>query len=158
MRFFTRRSFAMFLLILGAVAVIFYIGWILFFSFDRCDSQGCFDSHLESCSRAKFIGGNKMIFEYSILGKKSGSCSVKVKLLQGDLSNQESLRLKGKEMVCSVPLGVVMIPGADLSSCHGYLKEEWQDLIIKKLHRYIVQNVGRINLDELDIPNKNYTI
>ena len=46
----------------------------------------------------------------------------------------------------------IMNPESDIGSCHGPLKEGLQDLIIQKLHSYLVQNLGRINLEVLDLP------
>jgi hypothetical protein len=72
-------------------------------------------------------------------------------LLQGELSNQDSVRLEGQEMTCFLPKGVVMIPESDIGRCHGLLKEGLQDLVIEKLHAYLVQNLGQINLEMIDV-------
>jgi hypothetical protein len=74
-------------------------------------------------------------------------------LLQGELNNQDSVKLEGNKMECKLPRGVVMIPESDIGNCHGLLKEGLQDLVIQKLHTYLVQNLGRINLELVDIPN-----
>ena len=86
-----------------------------------------------------------MTFEYKILLKDGDDCVVKVKLLRGDLSNQDSLALQSKSMKCNLPFGFVVAPEDDISKCHGLLKEGLQDLIIKKMHTYIVQNLEEIN-------------
>jgi hypothetical protein len=130
-----------------AVAVL-----LLLFGYNKCDSWECFNSGLEKCDRTKFIGGTKMIFEYSIRGPQNGGCEVGVFLLQGELNNKDSLKLENTGMDCVLPKGVVMIPESDISNCHGLLKEGLQDLIIKKLHTYLVQNLGRLNLELLDVP------
>ena len=117
---------------------------------EACDSWECFNDNLKSCERTTFIGGDDMIFEYEILGEFNSHCQVDVKLLQANLGVQESLSLEDKAMVCDVPLGVVILPGSDIGSCHGLLKEALQDQIIEKLYSYVVSNVGQISLEVLD--------
>jgi hypothetical protein len=53
-------------------------------------------------------------------------------------------------MECGFPKGVVVYPEQDIAQCHGLLKEEMQGIIIKKLHTYIVDNLGEIE-QELDV-------
>ena len=48
-------------------------------------------------------------------------------------------------MTCYMPRGIVMQPESDLNECHGLLKESLQDIIIERLHTYIVQNIGQIS-------------
>ena len=145
---FTLRWFVV--LIILALAV--YLVWFLFFSYKDCDNWDCFNSRLEDCKRTTFIGGTTLVFDYTIEGKDDGFCVVDVKLLQGEVSERESKNLEGQEMKCSLPLGLVMIPESDILNCHGILKEGLQDLIIKKLHAYLVQNLGKINLEVSDAP------
>ncbi len=138
--------------ILIVLAVIIYIGWFFFFSTKECFSWDCFSNRLEDCSQTNFIGGTKMIFEYRIRGKSGEFCEVDVELLQGELNNQDSIKLENKKMNCMLPLGVRMIPESDIGNCHGLLKEGLQDIIIKRLHTYLVENIGQINLEVLDVP------
>ena len=138
--------------ILIVIAVVIYIGWFFFFSAKECTSWDCFNNRLEECSRTNFIGGTKMIFEYNILKKSGDSCKIDVELLQGELNNQESIKLEGQKMTCTLPLGVRMIPESDISNCHGLLKEGLQDIIIKRLYNNLVENIGQINLEVLDVP------
>ncbi|MBT3398287.1 hypothetical protein HOA55_05495 [archaeon] len=137
-------------ILLIAVAVVIWLVWFFFFGFDSCESWECFNDHLEECSKARFIGGSRMIFDYTIYGDSGDSCEVGVELLQGELDNQDSIKMEGHKMKCNLPLGVVMIPESNIGACHGLLKEGLQDLIIEQMHTYIVQNLGRINLDLLD--------
>lgn len=139
-----------FSIIAGAILVLVIILLVIFYS-HGCENQTCFEDYLKSCRKASYISIGKMTFEYSILGESKGICNVNVKLLQGDLNNQDSLKLEKKEMVCSLPLGVVAAPEADMSKCSGPLKEGLQDLIIGKLYAYIVQNFGKINAELLKV-------
>ena len=129
--------------------------WTFFFSYKECDNWNCFNENLERCNRAKFIGEKDMIFEYIIHGNSGSDCEVEVELLQGELDDQDSIKLERQKMTCMLPKGVIMIPESDIGNCHGTLKEGLQDLIIKKLYTYLVQNIGKINLEVLDIPNLN---
>ena len=88
----------------------------------------------------------------SIKGEEDKGCEVVVKLLQGDLNNADSEKLEGYDMSCVLPLGVVMDPESDISNCHGLLKEGLQELIINKMYNYLVQNLGRLNLEMVEIP------
>lgn len=133
------------------IAIVWF-GWSVFFNYENCKDNACFDSNLKDCSKARFIGGDDMIFEYVIKGERGGECEVVVTLLQGELNNAESVRLENKAMTCFLPLGVVVAPESDISVCHGALKEGLQELIIKKLHTYLVKNLGRLNLELVDIP------
>ncbi|MCK4997587.1 hypothetical protein KAS08_04745 [Candidatus Pacearchaeota archaeon] len=135
---------------LGIVIIVVAV-LLLSLGYNECDSWECFNSGLERCSRTKFIGGTKMIFEYTIKGSKGEECEVGVQLLQGELNNKDSLKLEGNKMICMLPKGVVMIPESNIGNCHGLLKEGLQDLIIRKLHTYLVQNLGRLNLEILEV-------
>ena len=102
----------------------------------------------------KFIGGTDMIFEYAIKGASDGECEVELELLVGELNNQDSIKLERQKMTCMLPKNVVMIPESNIGNCHGLLKEGLQDLIIKKLHVYLVQNLGQINLEMIGLPEE----
>lgn len=142
--------------VLVLLAIIVWGVWFVFFSYSQCDNWDCFNNKLVDCDRVKFIGeSNKMIFEYTILGVSDDSCKVNVQLLQGELNNQDSLKLEMHEMTCYLPRGVVMIPESDIGMCTGLLKEGLQDLVIKKLHSYLVKNLGKLNLEMIDLPEVN---
>lgn len=126
--------------------------WYLFFSYEKCADKICFEENLKDCSKAKFVSGDSMIFNYIIRGDSGDDCEVDVKLLQGELNNADSAKLEGQTMTCMLPLGAVVVPESDISVCHGLLKEGLQDLVIRKLHTYLVQNLGRLNLEMADIP------
>ena len=134
------------------VVIVLYLAWLFFTGYVECEDRECFNANLVPCIKTKYLGGDSMIYEYIILGKNKNLCEVQVTLVQGELSNQDSKALEGKTMVCNLPLGVVMNPESSIENCHGPLKEGLQDLIIQKLHTYIVQNLGRINLEVLDLP------
>jgi hypothetical protein len=135
------------------LAVIVWGVWFIYFSYATCETWDCFNGKLARCEKARFIGGDEMIFEYIIKGTSGETCEVSVQLLQGELNNQDSMKLEKQKMTCYLPSGVVMIPESDIGKCTGLLKEGLQDLVIKKLHTYLVQNLGKLNLEILD-PNE----
>ena len=141
-----RRILVASLVIVFAVLAIALL-WYTQLYFKQCGDAACFSEELAKCNHAKFVNFGNMTFEYKILGEEGGSCQINVRFLNGDISNQEMIALDKKEMVCSLPLGVVASPDSDTANCHGLLKEELQDLIIANLHRYIVQNLGKINIE-----------
>ena len=134
------------------VVVLFVAVWFLLFSYGGCEDWGCFNENLRACDRVRFVGGTDMIFEYTIRGSSGGECEVGVELLMGELNNQDSIKLEHQEMTCMLPGEIVMIPESNIGNCHGLLKEGLQDLVIKKLHTYLVQNLGQINLELVDVP------
>jgi hypothetical protein len=139
-----------------AFVVLVAVGWgvwFLFFSYEDCSDWYCFSDGLADCDRVKFIGGTDMIFEYVINGGFGDECKVGVTLLRDRLNNQGSVDLEGLSMVCVLPKGVVMVPENDMALCHGLLKEGLQDLIIEKLHVYVVKNLGQLNLEIADLPD-----
>ena len=139
-----RRGWQISIIIILLVLIAAFV-WFNFFYYRNCENKTCFDDYLIDCKQAKFASFGNMSFEYTILGKSDENCNVRVNLIKGDLNNQDSLKLEGKEMVCSLPLRTIVQPEADISLCHGLLKEGLQDLIIQKLHNYLVQNLGKIN-------------
>ena len=131
------------LVIVVAVGVV----WANFFYYKSCENMTCFNDYLKDCKRARVVNSGEMVFEYKILGNQGEDCVVDVKLIRGDLSVQDSLKLENKEMKCYIPSGLVILPESDIDNCHGLLKEGLQDLVIEKMHQYIVKNLGKINLD-----------
>ena len=145
------RKFITLVIIIGFLWSI----WFLFFSYDKCTDKICFEDNLKDCDRARFVSGDDMIFEYVIKGDSGDECEVDVELLQGELNNADSITLEGQTMTCMLPLGAVVSPESDISVCHGLLKEGLQDLVIRKLHTYLVQNLGRLNLEMAGLPEIN---
>jgi len=141
------------LVILAILIILVWAVWKIFFGYTTCDNWSCFNANLKGCDRTSFVGANnKMVFKYTIRGDSGASCRVDVKLLQGELNNQNSVALEGKKMECDLPKSVVMIPESNIGNCHGMLKEGLQDRYIKKLYTYLVQNLGQINLETLNVP------
>ena len=123
------------------IAIIYFT---FFFSY-KCDDIPCFQAHQEKCSKTKFVNDMEDAkWLYHIKGKEDEKCKIKVDVLQVKEGKIDKKVLEGKSMVCLLPLGNTASPETDLLKCHGVLKEEMQNLIIQKLHAYIVENVGEI--------------
>jgi len=133
------------LLIIIIVLILASAYFTLIFS-KKCATKECFEVSQARCERASYVNNApEATWLYKIEGKKlfQGTCAVYVKSI--DMQNTEnSAALKGKEMICYIPMNVVVNPESNLDSCHGLLKEAMQDLIIEKMHLYIVQNLGEI--------------
>jgi len=133
------------LLIILILAVLGAAIYFTFFFTYTCDDLACFKSHQEKCSRTKYINdAEETTWLYEIKGKEDGKCEINVKVLQIKSGTIDRKNLQGKSMDCLLVFGNINSPEADISKCHGLLKEELQGLIINKLHAYVVENVGEI--------------
>jgi len=111
---------------------------------ENCKTKACFDSALEKCEKASYVSDSQNMWKYTILKEKAKMCVVDVKLLQVKRGVLDSQRLEGKEMQCEIPLGSVYAPESDLSRCKGELKEEIQEIVIERMHSYIIENIGKV--------------
>lgn len=72
------------------------------------------------------------------------SCKIEVKLLEVKQGTIDSEKLEGEKMLCTVLKADTRFPEKDISRCTGMLKEDMQDLIIQRMHNYLLENVGEI--------------
>jgi len=131
-------------LVVALIIVIAFLGYSLYYG--TCGNDECFNNALENCKRVEYISYGNMSFAYKIEGKDQDYCSIRVKLLGGEFSDEDSRKLVGKDMVCLIPFGAIIAPESNIDNCHGLLKEGLQEIIISKLHRYISQNIGRLGV------------
>ena len=133
------------ILLIIAVAIVLLLSlYMTFFSSKTCENEDCFYSSLARCEKAVFTDlQEEASWVYKIQGVKNSNCEVYVR--NTEILIEEDKRLEGKEMVCSIEKGLAIPPTSVLDNCHGILKEAMQDLIIEKLHVYIVQNIGKIS-------------
>lgn len=136
--------------IIATVILVLFI-LILYFGFLKstiCKDDKCFYNSIISCKRASYVfETEESTWKYEIKGITSGKCETKVEFLQAKKGGLEIEQLEGKSMQCMLPLGVLMNPEDDLENCHGELKENLQELIIKKMHSYLLENLQDINTD-----------
>lgn len=129
-----------------AVALIALAVYTTFLHPPKCESFECYSEHMRECKKANYLNDDvEATWRYEIKGSESGACVVEVTLLQPKTGELGLQNLEGYSMECGFPSGVVTYPEKDLEACHGRLKEEMQGIIIKKLHTYIVENLGEID-------------
>jgi len=137
-----------FLIIVVFLLLIYFIVYEdIFLIFTReCVNEDCFRQNLAKCRRAQYVNdAQEAAWLYTIRGREEGKCEVEIELLMLKEGEIELRSAEGKMMTCYLPLDTVTTPGEDLSLCTGILKEEMQDLIIKRMHSYILENLGQIN-------------
>jgi len=126
------------------LVLIFLMG--VFFYTKRCDNLACFNTYLGKCNKARFVNDAKdSIWYYSIKGVKSDRCVVNIMLMTVKEGSSDLVALENQEMDCYLNIGEVVDPKNDLTKCHGELREGIQNLMIQKMHAYIMQNIGKIS-------------
>ena len=133
------------------ILLILIILGFLYYFFDYfpkpCNDAECYQNALLNCRKVFYVKEEKdYVWRYDILGKNNRySCNVRVSLLkvkQGDIKTED---FRDKEMVCVVQMKDDVFPEKDMLRCSGTLREELQEIIIDRLHNYIIQNLGEIN-------------
>lgn len=138
-----RGKIVIIILILIVLAAAVYF---TFFYTKKCPDMACFKTSLAKCERVSFLNDAKdASWFYKIIGKSGGDCKVRVELLKLKEGHVDIASLEGKQMDCYLLLGAVTGPQEDLTRCSGLLKEEMQNIIINRLHAYIVDNLGQIS-------------
>ena len=101
---------------------------------------------MTKCSRVSFIKeDSKASWYYEIQGNiGKDSCIVKIKLLKMNSGDIDTVVLEGSEMKCIVNKGETIAPEENMKSCSGLLKEKLQEIIIDRMHSYLLQNLGDI--------------
>ena len=134
-------------LIMLIIALIVFTGYYIFFYESECGDAQCFVDSMKNCKPVSWIRGDEQAsWLYRIDGKAEGeSCNIIVKLLEVKQGTIDSEVLIGKEMTCTMQKGDTRFPEKDISMCTGVLKEEMQDLLIQRMHNYLLENVGQIN-------------
>jgi hypothetical protein len=136
--------------LLALIFLIIIMAGLLYIliSKERCLSQGCFLNSLWKCKEVTFTNAQEnSTWYYSIKGVSADKCEVYVEVKRLVTDAETSAALTGKSMMCDVPkdLAGSFMPESKIEYCHGLLKESIQDLIIKRMHLFIVQNIGQIN-------------
>lgn len=136
-----------FIIIIVILTIV--IALLVYFNFiyqRNCSSLQCFNSAMLNCDKAVYISDtDSAVWKYTILESKNNQCIINTKIIQLKEGSTELLTLEGKSMACYVPLGFSGSPSQNLVACHGILKEEMQDLLIKRLHLYVTEHIGQIS-------------
>lgn len=133
------------IIILITIIIISAI-YLIIFKTERCQDKECFFNSLENCKRVSWINENeKSTFKYTIISTiNNQECKINVQLLNIKQGPADNEKLLGKSMICNIQKSETQYPDKDLSACSGILKEEMQDMIIKKMHNYLLENLGEI--------------
>ena len=140
--------------IIVAIALLISCTSYLMLYKKQCLSQTCFINSMWKCSKITFLSVQEnSTWYYSINGMSQGNCVVSVKAINLKTDVETANALIGKSMDCEIPKDIAgsFMPEAKIEFCHGLLKEALQDLIIKKMHLFIIQNIGLINQTSLGI-------
>jgi len=125
-----------FLIILGSYYLIFYP--------KECSDSTCFQDAKENCKRVYWVREDTQSWGYTILGGNNGDCKIQVQLIESKEGSLDATKLQGEEMICLVSKGDTLAPEKDLSRCTGILKESIQEIMIQRMHNYILENLGEI--------------
>src|SRR3989344_7068574 len=111
-----------------------------------CQDFECFRESMTSCKKTVFIREDlDMVWEYTIKSRGvSDSCMVEVKLLKVIEGKVEAQDLVTKSMLCDYPVASNYFPEDVITRCSGILKEDLQELIIKRMHDYLITHIGTI--------------
>ena len=146
-----RRRIYIALIVVALIILLAAAVYVLLYKGPDCSNESCFNERLTQCKQATYIKENTQnSLKYTVLGKKSESCVVKVKVLQIKEGSLDLSVLEGKEMTCELPYGVYMAPESDINLCHGLLKEEIQSVLIERIHAQLIENLGKIKA-EIDV-------
>ena len=145
------------LLIIVLLLIISSSVYLIFFKSKTCDTIGCFERAAADCERAKLwtveSGGTETF--YKIKGGDNDNCELYIKILNvAELDPETTEDFEGKDMVCKIPLNkfsrmVFEEMGSDLEYCSGPLKEEMYEVLVKKLYKLVLDELGVV-LEEVE--------
>lgn len=145
-------------LLTGILIVLMLALYFTFIFTSKCVLFECFEARLKDCDRARILYDSvDTTWRYEIIREQDNKCEVEVELVQVKRGQLDIDKLQGLSMTCMMPLGVVDYPERNIANCHGLLKEGLQDIIIQRLHAYILgsledigselENVGQFVVD-----------
>jgi hypothetical protein len=139
-----KKGVIVLLMILGILLLATGIYFTWFFTYN-CSNLECFQANQVKCTKATVIRETESTtWEYTIKGESQGTCIIDTKILKVKEGQLDRKSLEGNSMECSLPIGSKVFPESDLKKCHGLLKEEIQQIIIKNAHAQIIANLGKI--------------
>ncbi len=145
-------------LVVITVLIVSLASYFIFFKTKSCDTVGCFEQAATECNRAKIYTeeeGGTVTF-YKIRGKNGDNCELYVKIVEtnAELDPETATLFKGKDMTCNIPSNVFSRMkfeemGSDLDYCTGSLKEEMYGVLVKKLYKLVLDDLGLV-LEEVE--------
>ncbi len=111
--------------------LIMFLGYFLFFNIRPIEHGEQFFKALQECEKVSWVKEDAQAsWLYIIQGETKGdACKIKVKLLKMKQGTQKE---------------ETQFPEKEISKCSGELKEELQDIIIQRMHKYILQNIEEL--------------
>ena len=133
-------------IIILAVGIIAYFIYFNIFSAKECRDLECYNNSLLNCKKIWVIREeDNYVWRYEILKfNDENSCNVETRLLKVKAGKLNVEDLQGKSMICRVQRVDDIFPEKDMLRCSGVLKEKLQEIIIDRMHNYIIQNLGEI--------------
>lgn len=141
-------------LAIGVIIVLISAVYFTFYFYYQCNNSECFKAHQQDCARTIYVKDTEdTTWQYLIEGEEDEKCKINVKVLSIKTGSIDKKKLEDASMDCYLPLGSLVAPESDISRCEGPLKEKMQEIIIQKLHAYIIENVENIGSGLEDIGN-----
>jgi len=139
-----RIKISLIVLILG---LSLFAGYFLLFYFKPCGDLDCFNDAMKNCERVSLIKEDKQaVWVYNILGNlDKDRCKVEVRLTKLKEGGIETEILQNKKMICEVLKTETIYPEEDMSVCTGSLKEGLQEILIQRMHNYLLENLVEID-------------
>ena len=137
-------------MIISAIVIVIgvgvYFGYFYFYAASECSNIECYENALNGCNKVWVLNeDDTYVWKYEILGDNNkGNCDVEVELIKIKEGKIDAEGLERKTMVCNVNTNN-KYPEKDMISCSGVLREEFQEIIIDRMHDYILQNLGEIS-------------
>lgn len=127
---------------IAGLVILFVVVYFTFFYYHSCKDLSCFKCNQIKCSKTKFISDEESTtWKYFIKGKQNNFCVIEVTVLQVKQGTLDRKILEGKSMDCYLEIGSIASPESDLTVCHGRLKEDIQEIMIKNTHSQILSNL-----------------
>jgi hypothetical protein len=139
-------------IIIALIVITLVIALYLSFSAVECVNFQCFQEKMAECKSATYVNEEtEASWGYKIKGKRGNQCEIEVSLLGAKEGSLNLRQFEGNSMSCFYDVGIVAYPEKDLDVCQGLLKEDLQGVIIENLHKYIVDNLGDIQEELIEV-------
>lgn len=133
-------------LVILIITIVTLILIIFFYSPKECQDNACFSNAIANCKRVSWVREDtKASWYYEIIGNSGDkACKVKIKLIKMNQGTIDIEELQGLEMTCIAQKSDTRFPEENMNKCSGVLKEKLQEIIIERMHNYILKNLGEI--------------
>ena len=128
------------------IAIVIFLAFVYFIKPKECNDSACFQKALSNCNRVSYVKEDSKASWHYIITNSNGknSCNIRVKLLKMNQGTIETEILEGTEMTCIINKADTRPPEENMQSCTGLLKEKLQEIIIERMHSYLLKNLGEI--------------